>query len=540
MKRNLLLLALPSVLALNAQNPVELKLNTWATGLTKPVDIAHCGDSRLFVVRQPGVIRIITDSNTVLTTPFLNIQSIVNDTYNEQGLLGMAFDPDYANNGFFYVHYTGGTGIGYSVVSRFSVSADSNVADPNSEQILFTWTQPFENHNGGDLDFGPDGNLYISLGDGGSGGDPYGNAQDPTDPLGNILRIHPEPDSTYSIPSDNPWANAGGDTLPEIWASGLRNPFRFGFDRLTGDVWIGDVGQNAWEEVDFWPAGTIGSPNFGWRCYEGDVSYNTNGCQPQSYYTPPVTVHQNVAIGGAWCSSIGGRVYRGTTFPRLYGRYIYTDYCAGQFWSLTPDGQGGWVDQNLLSSGVQGYVCIAEGYDGTLYACNQATGVVSKIVDKCPMPAPALSNDGYELSSTVANAYQWYLNGAAIPGAIAQTYQPLVSGDYYVLGTYAGGCALYSDTVQFIATGIGAVDVQEVRVFPVPATDEVVLERGHVVSDARLQVVDATGRVMLSRTWPTGAAQQRLDVSALPAGMYSVILMDDSGATEGATRFVVR
>jgi glucose/arabinose dehydrogenase len=249
MKQLFALAALLPVIALHAQNPVQLKLNTWATGLTKPVDIAHCGDSRLFVVRQAGVIRIVTDSNTVLPTPFLNIQNVVNDVNNEQGLLGLAFDPDYANNGFFYVHYTGGSGNGNSVVSRFTVSADSNIADAGSEVVLYTWPQPFSNHNGGDLDFGPDGNLYIALGDGGSGGDPLGNAQDLTDPLGDILRIHPEPDSTYSIPLDNPWVNAGGDTLPEIWASGLRNPFRFGFDRLTGDIWIGDVGQNAWEEM---------------------------------------------------------------------------------------------------------------------------------------------------------------------------------------------------------------------------------------------------------------------------------------------------
>jgi len=530
MKRLFGLAALLPVLALHAQNPVQLKLNHWASTFTKPVDITHCGDSRLFVVRQAGVIRIITDSNTVLTTPFLDIQNVVNDTYNEQGLLGLAFDPDYGNNGHFYVHYTGGTGVGYSVISRFTVSADSNIADPGSEVVLYTWPQPFENHNGGDLAFGPDGHLYITLGDGGSGGDPQGNAQDPTDPLGNILRIHPEPDSTYSIPADNPWANAGGDTLPEIWASGLRNPFRFGFDRQTGDIWIGDVGQNAWEEIDFWPANDFSAANFGWRCYEGDVTYNNSGCQPQSYYTAPVTVHANVGIGGGWCSSIGGRVYRGTEFPRLVGRYIYTDYCAGEFWSLTPDGLGGWNDENLLSSGTQGYVCIGEGFDGSLYVCNQFNGQIKKIVDKCPMDPPVLTNDGYALSSTAANGYQWYLNGTLIGGATQQSFIPQVGGDYYVVGAFSGGCSLISDTVTFIATGINEVIASELVMFPQPADRQVVLQRSAALEGPlQVRVMDATGREVSLVRWAAGVDQLTLSTGQLATGSYGVLLEDEGG-----------
>ena len=540
MKQLFALAALLPVIALHAQNPVQLKLNTWATGLTKPVDIAHCGDSRLFVVRQAGVIRIVTDSNTVLPTPFLNIQNVVNDVNNEQGLLGLAFDPDYANNGFFYVHYTGGSGNGNSVVSRFTVSADSNIADAGSEVVLYTWPQPFSNHNGGDLDFGPDGNLYIALGDGGSGGDPLGNAQDLTDPLGDILRIHPEPDSTYSIPLDNPWVNAGGDTLPEIWASGLRNPFRFGFDRLTGDIWIGDVGQNAWEEIDFWPAGNFDAANFGWRCYEGDATYNTSNCQPQSFYTSPVSVHENVATGGTWCSSIGGRVYRGAEFPRLQGRYIYTDYCAGEFWSLTPDGLGGWVDENLLSSGAQGYAAICEGADGSLYVCNQTNGQIRKIVDKCPMAPPSITNDGYELSSTAANGYQWYLNGGVIGGATQQTLLPQVSGSYYVIGTFPGGCSLISDTVSFIVTGIDDISGSGVVLFPQPADQQVMMQRS-VALEGTLQVhvIDATGREVSMVRWASGSLQLILSTGELATGTYSVLLQDEAGVLRHREAIVV-
>ncbi|MCC7503559.1 MAG: PQQ-dependent sugar dehydrogenase [Flavobacteriales bacterium] len=530
MKRSLIVAALFPVLCIQAQNPVQLKLNNWATGLTEAVDLAHCGDSRLFVVQQPGIIRVVTDSMVVLPAPFLNITSIVNDVNNEQGLLGLAFDPDYANNGFFYVHYTGGTGNGISTVSRFTVSADSNVADVNSEVILYTWPQPFSNHNGGDLEFGPDGHLYIGLGDGGSAGDPQGNAQDPTDPLGNLLRIHPEVDSTYSIPSDNPWANAGGDTLPEIWASGLRNPFRFGFDRLTGDLWIGDVGQNAWEEVDHWPAGSTTMPNFGWRCYEGNATYNTSGCQGAANYVFPVTVHSNVANGGTWCSSIGGRVYRGTEFPRLVGRYIYTDYCAGEFWSLRPDGLGGWVDENLLSSGAQGYAAICEGFDGSLYACNQANGQIRKIVDKCPMPPPSVTSDGFELSSTTALSYQWYWNGAAVPGATGQTYVPADAGDYYVIGQFTGGCSLISDTLNFIATGLAQQAGGQVRVFPQPAKDQVVLQRSTDSQEAGIvRLVDELGREVVNTRWSAGSTQLVVNVEHLPNGTYALVIENATG-----------
>jgi glucose/arabinose dehydrogenase len=541
MKRTITLPILGAALALQAQNPVELQLNNWATGLTEPVDIAHCGDSRLFVVLQPGVIRIITDSMTVLPTPFLNIQSIVNDAGNEQGLLGLAFDPAYASNGYFYVHYTGGSGNGFSVVSRFTVSADSNIADVNSQVVLFTWPQPFANHNGGDLEFGPDGNLYIALGDGGSAGDPQGNAQDLTDPLGDILRIRPEPDSTYSIPADNPWVNAGGDTLPEIWASGLRNPFRFGFDALTGDVWIGDVGQNAWEEIDLWPGGTVGAPNFGWRCYEGIAPYNTSGCQPQNVYVPPVTVHENVFTGGDWCSSIGGRVYRGTQFPRLQGRYIYTDYCAAEFWSLTPDGLGVWNDELLLDGAGQGWVCIAEGNDGSLYTCNQLTGVVRKIVDRCPMDPPAITNDGTSLTSTTADGYQWFLNGTLVTGATGQSFTPTLSGDYHVVGSFANGCELSSDTIAFAITGLADLGLQDMRVFPVPANEVLLIEHDGASQGAALvRMLDPAGRVVLEERWPAGMSRTGVEVHQLSPGSYLIQVLDSRGARMGKARAVVQ
>ncbi|MBK8338523.1 MAG: PQQ-dependent sugar dehydrogenase [Flavobacteriales bacterium] len=530
-----------TVLGGQAQDPVQLKLVNWANGLSSVVDLAHAGDSRLFAAQRQGIIRIISDSMQVIVDPFLDIQDTVNSIGGEQGLLGLAFDPDYVNNGFFYVHYTAGSGPGVSRVSRFKVSSDPDSADVASEEILYTWPQPFTNHNGGDLDFGPDGLLYVAFGDGGDGGDPLNNAQDLTDPLGDMIRLNvSDPDTTWTVPASNPWATAQ-DTLPEIWASGLRNPYRFGFDRLTGDLWIGDVGQNAWEEVDYWPAGNNSGPNFGWRCYEGDANYNTQGCQGMSNYEFPVTTHENVATGGTWCSSIGGRVYRGSAWPHLYGRYIYTDYCAGEFWVIHPDGLGGWIDELGLSSGAQGYTVIAEDVNGELYAGNTSNGQVKKIVDKCPMDPPSISQNGNTIESTVALTYQWYLNGALLPGETNQTIAPSVNGIYSVVGTYLGPCSLTSDTLNFVGNALAEYLLMGFRIYPQPADDAVFIDRDdHILGTLRAELVDATGRTVLNAQFSPAQRTLRLDLGAMNDGIYVLVLRDSAGASLGRTPVVVR
>jgi hypothetical protein len=282
--------------------------------------------------------------------------------------------------------------------------------------------------------------LYIGFGDGGSGGDPQNHAQNPTDPLGNMLRIDvSDPDTTYTIPSDNPFATAA-DTMPEIWASGLRNPYRFGFDRLTGDLWIGDVGQNAWEEIDFWPAGDNSGPNFGWRCYEGLVGYNTSGCLPHSFFVDPVVVHENLGIGGSWCSAIGGRVYRGVLWPHLYGLYVYTDYCGAEFRSLKPDGLGGFIDAQLCTTAQNGYSVIAENVAGELFTGNNDNDRIYKIVDKCPMDPPDITQSGNTLYSSPATSYTWYHDGIAVPGGTADSLAATLNGNYWVVANMGNGC----------------------------------------------------------------------------------------------------
>jgi glucose/arabinose dehydrogenase len=314
-----------------------------ATGFNYPTFVTHApGDTeRLFVLEKRGVIKIINlADNTVLATPFLNIDPTVTggaSVNDEQGLLGLAFHPDYATNGYFFVYYTTAT---TDVVARYQVSSDPNVANTTG-QVIMSWSDPFVNHNGGWMDFGPDGYLYIAVGDGGSANDPSNRAQTITNmKLGKMHRIIPDVvDSVaphYTVPSDNPFVGVTGDD--EIWFYGLRNPWRCSFDRATGDLWIGDVGQNAVEEIDFVPAGQKGL-NFGWRCMEGGSCTGLTGCTcNDSALTDPIKTHNHVSgTNGSFCIT-GGYVYRGCAFPELDGTYFYADFSLNNIWSFRYDG----------------------------------------------------------------------------------------------------------------------------------------------------------------------------------------------------------
>lgn len=510
-----------------AQNPVTVGLEQFTIGLSNPVAITHAGDERLFVVEQAGYIQILDAEGVASTTPFLDIHTRVKSG-GEQGLLGLAFAPNYSETGFFYVYYIHGTGSGSSRISRFNVSANPDVADEASEQILFTWPQPYTNHNGGDIHFGPDGYLYIGFGDGGNGGDPQGHAQNFTDPLGDMIRIDvSDPDTTYTIPPTNPFANATGDTLQEIWASGLRNPFRWGFDALTGDLWIGDVGQNAYEEVDHWPAGEQynSHPNFGWNCYEGLHDFDPDGCVGLTNYVPPVAEHAQSTFG--WYSLIGGRVYRGAEFPRLEGRYLYTDYVGGQFYSLLPDGIGGFTRELVRSTSTQGLACIGENSTGELFVGNVTTGKIFHLVDACPMAAPTILLEDGSLQSSLADGYAWYLNGTVVPGATAQNYVPMENGTYTVRGTF-GTCQLFSDPLLITTVGIASLEMPQFQMRPVPAKEELVLSQLPNGTE-RVRVTDMTGRTVLEVSAMNTKERLVLNVAELRNGNYVVSILGRNG-----------
>ncbi|MCB9082537.1 MAG: PQQ-dependent sugar dehydrogenase [Lewinellaceae bacterium] len=358
----------------------SLVIEPISSGFNQPVDIAHAGDGCLFIVEKGGTIRILRADGSLSPQAFLDIDSRVNSQASERGLLGLAFHPDYENNGYFFVNYTANDGD--TRVSRFSRNpGNPNIADPNSEKILLTIEQPFSNHNGGDLAFGPDGYLYIGLGDGGSGGDPGDRSQATQNLLGKMLRIDvdvADDNIPYDIPANNPFIDSS-TVADEIWAIGLRNPWRFSFDRETGDMWIADVGQNVVEEINFQPGDSPGGENYGWRCYEGNQVFNLNGtCPDQSSLTFPVWQYAHMNDGR--CRSVtGGYVYRGTRHPDLVGHYIYADFCTGLISSLTPDGAGGWANTNLLDWTNNQIVAFGEDAAGELYMAAIGQGTIYQV-----------------------------------------------------------------------------------------------------------------------------------------------------------------
>jgi glucose/arabinose dehydrogenase len=381
----------------------SIELASIVGGLNAPVHITNASDghNRLFVVERVGNIRIVKDG-ALLVTPFLDIRDRV-QSGGEEGLLSVAFPPDYATKGHFYVYYTNHNGD--NQVSRFHISVDPDIADPLSEELILYLDHPFySNHNGGQMAFGPDGYLYISTGDGGGGGDPDENGQNQASLLGKILRIDvefapPKPDfeatnvvyipllirtdgvppseDLYRIPSDNPFVDVPG-SRGEIWALGMRNPWRFSFDRDTGDLYIGDVGQGSWEEVDFQPVTSPGGENYGWNEMEGKVCYLPN-CDPTGL-TLPVYVYPTREQGS--CSITGGFVYRGSNLPDMRGIYIFADYCNGFISGLQLDGSD-WLDQLLLDTNIR-ISSFGEDEGGELYVADLASGTIYQIIEQTP------------------------------------------------------------------------------------------------------------------------------------------------------------
>ncbi|MCH8804544.1 MAG: PQQ-dependent sugar dehydrogenase [Planctomycetes bacterium] len=373
--------------------PLALACTAWdfeigtvrvASGLSRPVFVASPpGDAdRLFIIEQhTGRIKILNLTSGVINpTPFLQISGLSRG--NEQGLLGLAFHPNYAKNGFFYVNVN--VSGGATFIRRYTVSAgDPDIADPASVQTVISYSQPFSNHNGGWIGFGPDGFLYIAAGDGGSGGDPGNRAQDITNmKLGKLLRLDVDvPGAGYNIPLDNPFVGITGDD--EIWAYGLRNPYRCSFDRVTGDLYIGDVGQNRWEEIDFQPAASMGGENYGWRCYEGDAPFNTVGCPPANTMVFPIHTY---SLSGSPCAVSGGYVYRGSELSCTQGTYFFADYCSARIFSFRYDGTNltEFTDRTIQFRPIKGGTInsissFGEDDAGELYICDLG-GEIFKII----------------------------------------------------------------------------------------------------------------------------------------------------------------
>ena len=326
----------------------DFRLNVFAGGFQRPLYLTHAGDGtgRLFVLEQTGKVWILDADGGRMTAPFLDVTRLVSRSagrqWSEQGLLGLAFHPNYAENGTFFINYTDLNGS--TIVARYQVSADANQADASSAQIIFQLRQPYPNHNGGHIDFGTDGYLYITLGDGGSANDPLGAGQNLRMLLGKLLRLDVDGAVPYAIPTDNPFVGVA-NALDEIWAYGLRNVWRFSFDRLTGDLYHADVGQNQWEEINFQPADSPGGENYGWNVWEGKHIFAGGSAKD---HVPPVYEYAH-AKG---CSVTGGYVYRGAAIPALEAAYIFGDYCSGRIWALYRDGGLTWRGVELRHTGI--------------------------------------------------------------------------------------------------------------------------------------------------------------------------------------------
>ena len=429
-----------------------------AAGFTEPVDIVHAGDDRLFIVERTGKIKILFPDSSVTT--FLDITSNVGSEGGEQGLLGVVFHPEYATNGYFYVNYT--DLLGDTHISRFSVSgADPDVADPFSELNLIFLDQPAANHNGGDLNFGPDGYLYIFMGDGGGAG--HNRSQQIIDnKFGKILRLDVDGGTPYTIPSDNPYVGIPGDD--EIWAIGLRNPWRCNFDRLTGDLFLADVGSESWEEINVIKSDTAEFFNFGWKCYEGNMLRPGPLCDTIiADFDFPVFVYPHDIDSGGFAIT-GGFVYRGSEFPDLYGKYIFCDYVSGNFWTMEENASGFWTTE-FYGYVVDHITSFGEDVNGELFACVNQTGNIYKIIDNC---------ESFNLSAAITDASASTINNGSVNlilsggqspftfnwsnGSTMEDISSLFGDEYNVIVTDNIGCSkLLTATVDNLcgpATGI--------------------------------------------------------------------------------------
>lgn len=392
-----------SLASSNAAPKVSLRLLTGGFNQATAVTSTSIStDDRLFVLEKTGMIKIIKDG-VVMAEPFLNLENQVS-LESERGLLGLAFDPDYAINGFFYINYSDNRADtkGDTIIKRYSVSADPDVADSDSGETILEIEQDFRNHNGGWLAFDPDGQLVIGMGDGGSGGDPNNRAQSKNTLLGKMVRINVHGEGlpadngcgrvrNYHIPADNPRANGEDGWCAEIWSYGWRNPWRFSFDSSTGDMWAGDVGQNAFEEMNFEAFNAPGLLNYGWNCHEGNSIYGPANCTlPDNERIDPVADYGR-SIG---TSITGGYVYRGESFPDMQGHYFYGDFASGRLWSIEKDDDFAVTEHDRTSQNISSF---GEGSDDELYLVDYG-GVVYQVVSqfgaKVELTASSLAQTG--------------------------------------------------------------------------------------------------------------------------------------------------
>ena len=496
----------------NSQS-LNVQTELFAQGFNSPTELAHAGDDRLFVVEQAGTIKIINAEGETNTENFLNITDIVSSG-GERGLLGLAFHPDYPENGLFFINYTNLEG--NTIIARYEVTDNPDIAG-NVGTVIMEIDQPASNHNGGDIEFGPDGYLYIALGDGGGGGDPSNYAQNKKSLLGKMLRIDINSE-TYTVPDSNPFIN-DPEILDEIWALGLRNPWRFSFDRNTGDVWIADVGQGEWEEVNFQPAESAGGENYGWRCYEGNHPYNTDGCETEEKYNFPVFEYDH----GSGCSITGGRIYRGEEFPLLEGHYFFADYCSGLFGSLKRNGET--FDEYSHTALGFGISTFGENASGELFIANRSTGNIYKVTEGCSAFLPAITREGDLLNANVENVeYRWFRDDLPLEGEEEQSIEISGAGIYYVIVT-SGNCEIRSEDFIVEVTGIKNEKEHQIQFYPNPVSGGsfILMWDASPINEAALLIYTNNGNLVYSSAINLKNGPQEINImDDLSPGVYFI------------------
>lgn len=520
-----------------------INLQSFITGLTRPVMVTHAKDARLFVVQRNGVI-LVYDTAGVKIDTFMNIRNKITTSSGageERGLLSIAFSPNYASNGYFFVYYNDING--QVTISRWSVSSNPNKANMSSETIVIKIFHPFSNHNGGCLRFDQFGYLVAGTGDGGSAGDPGNRAQNIDTLLGKMLRF----DVTtlpYTIPPGNLFVGAPG--RDEIWSYGMRNPWRFSFDRKNNDLYIADVGQNIWEEINYQPADSVAGRNYGWKCWEGNVVYSTS-CPGTTF---PVQVYNHSSVE---CSVTGGVVYRGDKYADLNGYYFYADYCSADFWALTKN-SGSWANNLALAFGSDGIVSIDEDYFGEMYTCGLSLGVVYKMksdncesvvyVDSAKITASNIHADCL-VDTLYANyipgvVYQWKNAGVAISGANSwKLAVPGNSGGDYTVDVINGSCTTTSASYKLdICEGVENLENHNYKFYPNPAKDIIFIENFNTNSLlSTIRIIDISGNTVLSFSGNKDK-KQGFDVSKLNNGLYILQIATDNQETY-QSRFVI-
>lgn len=506
----------------------EIVLKEHSTNYNRPIGIENAGDERLFIVEQDGRIQLVDTAGNRADRPFLDIGDKITSRGNEQGLLGLAFHPNFQSNGRFFVNYTNTSG--NTVVAEYKVSSDRNIADPQSERILLQIDQPYGNHNGGCIAFGPLGYLFIGMGDGGLAGDPKNSGQDPNALLGKMLRIDVDGGTPYAIPEDNPYVDQS-DYRDEIWAMGMRNPWRFSFDFFENDIWIADVGQDKWEEIDHNPDATTGGRNYGWRCYEASYSFKPTGCDGNDYIDP---VFEYPNESGSGCSVTGGYVYRGTKFRSLFGAYLFTDYCSGKIWATKPLGEG-FYTRELGKFKQFTYSSFGEDVQSELYLADREGGKIMRVeAAECEPVAHfnGLSENAGRVKGNLLTAgfgnqlsYQWYIDGQ-LQSETSHEITLDKEGTYRVVVENRRACRDTAEIdIWFRTNSLNELKTNlDLQLYPNPANQFITLSFNKAYKPDEIQLLDFNGR-LIKRIQPwKQSASYRIELAGLSKGRYLINL----------------